>query len=218
MRRAGLGVLRSIGLVTMVYLLGAIPCAKAHADEADDHPVLEEPRERQGYWIGVGVSAVGLHSWENGRGHGPYTGYTGTFRIGQLLTERLGLGILVEYPGSIAKGADKGSLYGLTLEGSYRAWRNLSVHAGFGLGVVLLKNGDDLDPSTRAGGGAYGLVGASYDVFPLKARRTGGWAITPTLDLHGSPDGDLRFLAVLAGLQVTWWSGLSDNMLKLPEE
>jgi hypothetical protein len=38
------------------------------------------------------------------------------------------------------------------------------------------------------------------------------------VDLHGSADGDIRFLAVLAGLQLTWWSGLPDNMLHLPEE
>jgi hypothetical protein len=210
--------MRRIGLLTMAHLLGALLGAKAHAYEADEHPILEEPRERQGYWIGVGVSGVGLRAWEHGHSQGPYTGYAGTFRIGQLLTERLGIGILVEYPSSVVMGADKGSLYGLTMEGSYRAWRNLAVHAGLGIGVVLLKNSDDLNPSTRAGGGAYGLVGASYDLFPQKARRTGGWAITPTVDLHGSTDGDFRFLAVLAGLQVTWWSGLSDNMLKLPEE
>jgi len=218
MRPAKSLVLRTIRLVSMAALFGTLAGPTAHADEADEHPQLEEPRSRQGYWIGVGLSGVGLQAWENGRSHGAYTGHAGTFRIGQLLTERLGLGILVEYPSSVAKGADKGSLYGLTLEGSCLLWRNLSLHAGFGLGVVLLKNNDDLNPSTRSGGGAYGLFGVSYDLFPVKTRHTGGWAITPTVDLHGSADGDFRFLAVLAGVQITWWSGLSDNMLKLPEE
>jgi hypothetical protein len=209
---------RSWLLALTTLLVSTLAGTKARGDESDERPRLEEPRARQGYWIGVGVSAIGLQAWEKGRSLGVYDGYTGSFRIGQLLTERLGLGLLVEYPSSIGKGSDKGSLYGLTLEGSYRLWRNLSVHAGFGLGVVMLKDSQALDPSTRSGGGSYGLLGASYDVFPLKTMRTGGWAITPTVDLHGSADGDLRFLAVLAGVQVTWWSGLPDNMLRLPDE
>jgi hypothetical protein len=190
----------------------------AHAEDGDEHPVLEDPRSRQGYWIGFGASGAGVQVWEKGHNHGVYSGYTGTFRIGQLITKRLGLGLLVEYIGGIGKGTDKGSIDGLTLEGSCLLWRNLSVHAGFGLGVVLLKDNNALDTSTRAGGGSYFLVGASYDIFPLKKKLTGGWAITPVVDLHGSRDGDIRFLAVLAGLQLTWWSGLPDNMLRLPEE
>lgn len=190
----------------------------AHADDVDEHPILEEPRSRQGYWIGFGVSGLGVQSWEKGRDRGIYSGYTPTFRIGQLITRRIGLGLAVESYGSIKKGSDKGSLYGLTLEASFLAWRDLSVHAGFGLGVVLLKDDKALDPSTRAGGGSFFLVGASYDLFPLKKKLTGGWALTPVVDLHGSPDGDIHFLALMAGVQITFWSGLPDNMLHLPEE
>jgi hypothetical protein len=205
-----LGVVLSLGLALSPRL--------ARAQDADEHPVLEEPRSRQGYWIGFGASGASVQSWEKGRNKGVYSGYTGTFRIGQLITQRLGLGLLVEYIGGIGKGSDKGSIDGLTLEGSCLLWRNLSIHAGFGLGVVLLKDNSALNPSTRVGGGSYFLVGASYDFFPLKKKLTGGWALTPVVDLHGSPDGDIHFLALLAGVQITWWSGLSDNMLHLPEE
>lgn len=188
---------------------------------SDDRPILEEPRSRQGYWIGVGLSGIGAHVSDRGHDRGLYSGYTGTFRIGQLLTQRLGLGVLVEYTGGYAtlgKGTDKGQLDGLTLEASYLVWRDLSVHGGFGVGAMLLKDSAALDPSYRIGGGAYLLAGVSYDVFPFKKKRTGGWAITPVIDLHGFGDGDLKFLAVLAGFQVTWWSGLPDNMLHQPEE
>jgi hypothetical protein len=193
----------------------------AHADDVDEHPVLEEPRSRQGYWIGFGASGAGIQVWEKGHNRGLYSGFSGTFRVGQLLTQRFGLGLLIEYTGgyaTIGKGSDKGQLDGLSLEASYLVWRDLSVHAGFGLGVLLLKDSQALDPSYRSGGGAYGLVGVSYDLFPLKKKLTGGWALTPVLDLHGSADGDLRFLGLLAGLQITWWSGLPSNMLHLPEE
>jgi hypothetical protein len=218
MRRLMRSVSRLLGFGVLPALMLALAPRLARAEDADEHPVLEEPRSRQGYWIGFGASGAGVQVWEKGHNHGVYSGYTGTFRIGQLITKRLGLGLLVEYIGGIGKGSDKGSIDGLTLEGSCLVWRNLSVHAGFGLGVVLLKDNNALDTSTRAGGGSYFLVGASYDIFPLKKKLTGGWAITPVVDLHGSPDGDIHFLAVLAGLQLTWWSGLPDNMLHLPED
>jgi hypothetical protein len=218
MRRLMTSVARVVfGGILLALLLTFAPRA-AHAEDTDEHPVLEEPRSRQGYWIGFGGSGAGVQVWEKGHDRGVYSGWTGTFRIGQLITRRLGLGLLVEYIGGIGKGSDKGSIDGLTLEGSCLLWRNLSLHAGFGLGVVLLKDNTALDPSTRAGGGSYFLVGASYDIFPLKKKLTGGWAITPVVDLHGSRDGDIHFLAVLAGLQLTWWSGLPDNMLRLPED
>jgi hypothetical protein len=191
----------------------------AHADQADDaHPILEEPRSRQGYWIGFGASAVAAQLNEDGKNRGIYPGYTGTFRIGQLLTRRLGLGLLIEYTGGIQKGSDKGSIGGLTLEGSCLVWRDLSVHTGFGIGYVMVSDSKALDTSLRGGGGAYLLLGASYDIFPFKKKLTGGWALTPVVDFHVSPDGNIKFLALLAGMQVTFWSGLSNNMLHLPEE
>jgi hypothetical protein len=221
MRRPMTSVSRILGLGVLAAVALAIAPGSAHAEGSDEHPILEEPRSRQGYWIAFGVSGMGVQAWENGHNRGVYDGYTGTFRIGQLLTQRFGLGLLVEYTGgytTLGKGSDKGQLDGLSLEASYLVWRDLSVHAGFGLGVVLLKDDQALDPSYRAGGGSYLLVGASYDIFPLKKKLTGGWALTPVVDLHGSPDGDIHFLALLAGLQITWWSGLPDNMLRLPEE
>lgn len=211
-------------ILCSAVLVGAAVAAfpkAAHAEDADERPVLEEPRARQGYWIGFGASGIGAHVWDKGRNRGVYGGFTGTFRVGQLLTQRFGLGLLLEYTGgfsTLGKGSDKGQLDGLTLEASYLVWRNLSVHGGFGLGVLLLKDSQALDPSYRSGGGAYFMVGAAYDIFPLKKKLTGGWAITPVIDLHGSPDGDLHFLALLGGFQITWWSGLPDNMLRLPEE
>lgn len=218
MRRLMHSVRRIVCLAALVATGLATSPRQALAEDADERPVLEEPRSRQGYWIGFGGSGVGVQSWENGRDKGIYSGWTGTFRIGQLITPRLGLGLLIEYIGGIQKGSDKGALNGLTLECSYLVWRDLSVHGGFGLGVVLLKDSEALDPSYRAGGGSYLLLGASYDIFPFKKKLTGGWAFTPVIDLHGSRDGDIKFLALVAGVQVTWWSGLSDNMLRLPEE
>jgi hypothetical protein len=221
MRRPMSTVARILCLAALVAGAMTVTTRRALADESsDERPVLEEPRSRQGYWIAFGVSGVGSQVWEKGHDRGVYGGYSGTFRIGQLLTQRFGLGLLIEYTGgfsTIGKGTDKGQFDGLTLEASYLVWKDLSVHAGFGLGVLLLKDSASLNQDYRSGGGAYFLAGASYDLFPLKKKQTGGWAITPVIDLHGSPDGDLHFLALFGGFQITWWSGLPDNMLKLEE-
>jgi hypothetical protein len=220
MRRLNVHGIRTLGFILLSVVLFGTGLSTARADDASDgQPLLEEPRSRQGYWIGFGASGIAAQLNEEGTNRGIYPGYTGTFRIGQLVTRRFGLGLLVEYlPDSIKKGSDKGSLGGLIMEGSCLVWRDLSVHTGFGIGYVMVSDSKAIDTSLRGGGGAYLLLGASYDLFPFRKRLTGGWAITPVVDFHVMPDGNIKFLALLAGLQVTWWSGLSDNMLRLPEE
>ncbi|MGB8293935.1 MAG: hypothetical protein WCG85_00760 [Polyangia bacterium] len=178
---------------------------------------LETPRARQGYWIGVGLIDVASHLNEEGKNRGFYTGSGFTFRVGQLLTERLGLGLLVEY-GGIKKGSDQGSVGGLTLEGSATVWRGLSVHTGTGIGFVMVTDQSSLDKSLRGGGGSYFLGGASYDFFPWRKRLTGGWAVTPTVDFRAMPDGNIHAYSFFMGVQVLWWSGLPRQMLFLPEE
>ena len=178
---------------------------------------LEQPRARQGYWIGLGSVGVDSYLTEEGKNRGVYTGYGFTFRVGQLLTERLGLGLLVEI-GTLKKGSDKGMVGGLTLEGSATLWRGLSAHTGMGLGFVDLTDQSSQDKSLRGGAGSYFLLGASYDFFPWRRRLTGGWALTPTVDFRVMPDGNIHAYTMFAGLQVVWWSGLPRQMLFLPEE
>jgi hypothetical protein len=205
--------------LAFLLLLGS---RTARADDSSDgRPLLEEPRSRQGYWIGFGPTGIAAQLWENGKDRGIYSGWSANFRIGQLITKRLGLGLLVEYfpyEGGISKKTDAGTTGGITIEGSCQMWRDLSVHTGFGVGYVLIKDPNAIDSSYRGGGGSYLLLGTSYDIFPFKKKLTGGWALTPTLDLHVMPQGNVKFVSLMFGLQFTFWSGLPDNMLRLPEE
>jgi hypothetical protein len=197
--------------------LAALAVLSAIAARPARAQTLELPRARQGYWIGVGATEVISHFTEEGKNRGFYTGTAFSFRIGELLTERFGLGMVVEY-GSIKKGSDQGALGGLTLEGSATLWHGLSTHAGLGLGLVYVTDDSSLDKTLRGGYGSNFLAGVSYDYYPWRKRLTGGWAVTPTVDFRAMPDGNIHAYSVLAGLQVVWWSGLSRNMLKLPEE
>jgi hypothetical protein len=200
----------------LLLMLLALALAVGATPRAAQAQSLEEPRARQGYWIGLGLLEVASQLREDGNKK-LYTGGGFTFRIGQLITQRLGLGMLVEYSG-VKKGSDKGSIGGLTLEGSATLWRNLSFHTGLGVGFVMLKDDNSKDKELRGGGGSYFLGGLSYDFYPWRNRLTGGWAITPTVDFRASPDGNIKFYGIFAALQVTWWSGLPRNMLILPEE
>ena len=199
-----------LGLAALVVLAGG----SARPARAQ---TLETPRARQGYWIGVGVSNVASHLNEEGKNRGSYTGNAFSFRVGQLLTERLGLGLLVEM-GGVKKGTDQGNILGLTLEGSATLWRGLSAHTGLGLGVVYVTDQSSLDKTMRGGYGSNYLAGVSYDYFPWRKRLTGGWAVTPTVDFHAMPAGNIHAYTFFMGVQVLWWSGLPRQMLLLPEE
>ena len=210
-------------LTAAAILLTTLGARTAFAqDSGDTHDLLEMPRARQGYWIGFGFYGIGSNLIEEGHDRGVYSGSGTTFRIGQLITERLGLGLTYQSAGSpfggIKKNNDKGGLGGLILEGSLTLWRNLSVHSGFGVGYVYTKDLTALDKSLRGGGGSYFLLGTSYDFFPWRKRLTGGWAITPTVDFNLSPDGNIKAYTLSVGVQIIRWSGLSDNMLILPED
>jgi hypothetical protein len=214
--------------IVVAVMLAAVGLAAGGARPAfaqegsDSRSLLEPPRARQGYWLGFGFYGIASNYIEEGHDHGIYSGYGYTFRIGQLITERLGLGLLYESAGSllggIRKGNDKGGLGGLILEGDATVWRNLSVHGGFGIGYVYTRDNTALDTSLRGGAGSYMTLGLMYDFFPWRKRLTGGWAITPTMDFRIMPDGNIHAYTLLAGVQIIRWSGLSDNMLILPEE
>jgi hypothetical protein len=192
----------------------ALALLRAGGSQAQD---LEEPRARQGYWIGLGMTGGGAFLVEKGKYTGFYAGSGFSLRLGQLLTRRLGLGLVIDYSGA-KKNNDAGAAGGLAIEGNASLWRNLSVHTGVGFGFVMLTDQDTEAKSLRGGAGSYLLAGASYDFFPWRKRLTGGWAITPTLNLRAMPDGDIHAYTVLFSLQVVRWSGLPRPMLILPEE
>jgi hypothetical protein len=178
---------------------------------------LEEPRARQGFWLGFGATGVGAQLVEKGKLIGIYPGGAFSFRVGQLLTRRLGVGFSFDYA-YIRKNGNVGGLEGLAIEVNANLWRNLSVHSGAGFGVVTLTDQNSEDKTLRGGAGSYYLAGVSYDFFPLRKRLTGGWALTPTINFRAMPDGNIHSYTLFAGLQVIRWSGLSDNMLNLPPE
>jgi hypothetical protein len=178
---------------------------------------LEAPQARQGYYLTIGGQGATVMGFDGGRTDS-LIGGTGSLRLGQMLTSRLGLGIRIEGGAAGGDGVD-GTHGGFAVEGQVRPWGNLALHAGVGLGYLSLTR-----PALHAGmkaeqRGTYGAVyslDASHDWF-LTQRRSGGWSLAPTLGLRYLPGDGARALSLLLGGQLSWWSGRPRDQLLLPE-
>jgi hypothetical protein len=205
---------RSQLLLAPVVLLLASP-ALAQSSSAD---LLEAPRHRQGYYLSVGTSGGTAHNWEDGDAIGFAPGYKWSVRAGELLTRRLGLGIAME-SGKSQKDKIDMTLFGLGLEGSVGLTDQLALRLFLGFGVLQIDDKkDDKKELKGAYGAQYGL-GVSYDFFPFqhKPYKSGGLALTPTLEVRGLPEDSGSNISVFVGLEFAWWTGLPKHQLELPE-
>jgi hypothetical protein len=197
--------------ITFVVALALGATGTAQAQE-----LLQQPRQRQGYYMGGGLRGAGTFGWENGDNLGLWNGSGIALRFGEMLTPRLGLGLDLEFGGTTGKGQNAG-YFTLGLEGNWNIVSNLSANAVIGLGVLQLQDPKIEDEDLRgAVGGIYGL-GLSYDLFPWD-RRSGGFAITPTLQARFLPGEETKAFEVLVGVDLLWWSGLPRNQLELPPD
>ncbi len=196
---------RSIALVTLA-LVGGLAGTAAAQD-------LSAPRERQGYYVAGGLHAALSYNRDDGKAFGPWGGYGTTIRLGQLITPRLGLGLQIDVASATGEGSTA-SLTGIGVSGQVEVARNLALHAGLGFGVLSLDKADDDD--LQGGYGAAYSLGLTYDWFPTN-RRSGGWAVTPGIRVRAVPSDTIDAFAVLAGVELSWWSGLPRNQLALPD-
>ena len=178
---------------------------------------LEMPRHRQGYYISLGFASGAGHFWENGDSVGTYVGGNYNIRLGQLLTRRLGLGLQIDL-GAGKKDQESAALSGLGLEGHVALVANLALHAGVGLGVVQLVDERVENEELRGSYASMYMLGLSYAFFPFTdAGKSGGFSVTPVLQVRGLPDDAASAIAAVLGVEIGWWSGLPKNQLDLPE-
>ncbi len=200
-------------------LAAALTCAILGAGLAAPAParaqtLLEEPRHRQGYYVSLGL-ALGIdHNWQDGESQGTLPAQLFSLRLGQLLTRRFGLGLLIDGGGG-KKGSRQASLFALGLEAQWELARDLAVHGAAGLAAVGVKDQSDPDAKLEGPAGAGYTLWVSYDRF-LGARRTGGWALTPVAGARLVPSGSDVALVGMVGLQLTYWTGLRREQLVLP--
>jgi hypothetical protein len=209
---------RSRTLLAAAALGTVFVSASAAAADTETQALLEKPRHRQGYYLSLGLAGGTAYNWEDGEGIGAAPGSKIAIRAGELLTERLGLGIAFETGGS-KKDQIYTSLFGLGLEGNVAITRALALRVFAGFGVLQIDDrGDDKKELKGAYGAQYGL-GVSYDFFPWQHRphRSGGFALTPTLEVRGLPEDTGSNISVFFGVEFAWWTGLPRHQLDLPE-
>jgi hypothetical protein len=179
---------------------------------------LEQPRSRQGYYLGLGLGGGADGIWEKGESLGGFAGNAFALHLGQLVSGRWGLGLALGAGGGQNKDKVTATSGGLAIEASLLVWDTLAVRAQSGFAFLSIaddQNPDDKKRSRGTYGAAYGL-GASWDLFPWK-RLSGGLALTPTLQARFLPSGNFKVLTLLVGLDVLWFTGLPRNQLVLPD-
>lgn len=198
---------------TVATLLALLIGGRSGRAAAQD---IEPPRHRQGYYASLGVYGVGTEAHENGAWLGPWVGAGGGVRVGQLVTRRFGLGLAVEYGAAKGEG-QKATVFGLGAEASFALVGNLALRGGVGIGLVRLHDpGDPFESSTRGVTGSWFAGGVSYDWFFKKKRLSGGFALTPSVQLRHIPGSDTYGFFTLVGVEVTYWTGLPRAQLELP--
>ena len=195
-------------LVALLVLLALSGVARAQD--------LEAPRSRQGYYIGGGLHLSLQHNRDDDGSLGNFRGSAMAFRMGQLLTERFGLGFALDIGGG-THDDDTSSTIGLGLAGQMVLAGNLALHAGLGLGVVSITEKVGDEEELRGTYGSAYTLGLTYDWF-IRPCWTGGIALTPTLQLRALPGDPIDSYTMMFGLEITRWTGLPRNQLDLPPD
>jgi hypothetical protein len=176
---------------------------------------LELPRPRQGYYMGGGLAFAVSRVTDEDEMLGYWPGSVITARAGQMFTDQFGLGLGLNFGGT-GKGAQSASFGGLGLQGQWEWLENLTLRGGVGFAVVGLQDQDDPDEERRGSfGGDYSL-GLAYDWFFSKDELSGGWTLTPVLEVRYLPDDPVSTVLGVIGLEILYFNGLPSNELELP--
>jgi len=200
---------------TTAFAILTLVVAAARTAAAAD---LVAPAPRQGYYASFGGAGIIGHASDDKR-HSTldYPGGTLSLHFGQLITERVGAGLHLEY-GLGRDDRRMAGLGGIGLEGQLALVDTLALRAETGVGYFQTTNMDDKTEPSRGTGGAYYGAGLTYDLFFTSANRSGGWALTPGLYVKYLPGDRYRTVVLWAGLELTWWSGLPQQALDLPPD
>jgi hypothetical protein len=195
--------------VAVASLGSAIGAAPARAQD------LVQPRERQGYYFTAGYSVYGTQQWEHERPNSLTAGRLWTFRFGEMLSPRWGIGFRMDTGSGRGEGKTRDST-GTGLDMQFNPYRNFAIHAGVGVGSTSVNDPADLAHPSRSDYGSLYMLGASWDFF-VTNRLTGGWALTPTVMMRYMPSDNLSSAWLCAGIQLAGWTGRLRNSLVLPD-
>lgn len=200
-----------------VLPLAAATAALTNPSAARAQDLTEPPQRRQGYYLAAGYGMGASQAWNDDDELGVWPTSHLSFRGGQLLTRRLGLGLAIDFDGAMKDPITR-SVFGVAVEGQVGLGANFALRASVGFGALQIIEEDKIrDKKTLTGtySTQYGL-GVSYDWFPSN-QRSGGFAVTPSLSVRAIPGLSSGNIGGFFGVELSYWTGLPRNQLQLPE-
>lgn len=201
---------------TLVISLCLLMAAPAFAqDDLTEEVELVLPAPRQGYWIGAGYGGIANFNFQKeGDDSGALLGHGGHLRIGEMVTGWFGIGL--QFGGGVAANSDFDTAFGgVVLDVQLVPIDHLAVHGGVGAGGLAATDLTDDEAGLLGTGGGFYMVGVSYDWFPFWDAGSGGFSLSPQIQVQYLPGNLFEAYVVVASLDVTWWSGLEKNKLDL---
>lgn len=210
-----------IVILVAVSSLSVVLAADVRADDGDEasSPTslgLATPSPRQGHYVALGLHLASATVDDRDRGRrGPAVGQGITLRLGERLTPRIDVGIAFAYA---RIGGDESWSFGrLTVHGQLYTSERWFVHGGFGFGAA--GGSDPEDPGFERG--SYGDVytmGVGRNFYLTSSNVSGGWIATPVVSAEYSRDSVFPNSAIMLGVELSRWWGVSRDQLALEAE
>jgi hypothetical protein len=177
---------------------------------------LEAPEPSQGHFIALGLHGVGAMAFDENRGtRKPTFGQAVSLRLGEAVTDWLSLSLAFALGSTYGKPRDSLSLGRFGIASQWYFTERWFIQVGFGALDVRGPDPEDHD-LTRGRYGDFYLAGVGYDFYLSDATQSGGWVVTPMLSADVGPDSKFMTTSLSFGVELSWWTGLSRDKLRLP--
>ena len=210
---------RAVVFRLVLVCAGCCTETRVYAEELE----LYEPAGRQGYFLGGGLRSGVMSTHSDVVGSlGVMQGGGLVLRGGQMATDWIGFGLVLMSGGGASK-EWSGGYGGLLMDFQFvpmPEYRDLALHAGIGFGFLAITRTEEVqrredDPEGTAG--SLYTLGVSYDWFPFwePGDTSGGFGVTIFVEGQLLFGGSLVAGGIFMGIEAMYWTGLSDNKLKL---
>jgi hypothetical protein len=187
-------------------------------DASGEQPDLAVPRPNQGHFLSVALlsaAAVGLDSARPNRSWTP--GFGVNVQLGEAVTDWLDLGIGFAYGRTFGDDDDRLTFGRLSLHSQW--YLDPRWFARLDIGAGSVSGPDPRNPSRSRGGyGDMYALGVGANVFLSPGTQSGGWVLSPVVGVELAPSDDLSAVIGWVGLELSLWSGLSKDKLRLPTD
>jgi hypothetical protein len=166
-------------------------------DAAPETVELEEPEPTQGHFIALGFHGIGAMAFDADRGtRDPTLGQAVSLRLGESVTDWLTLSLAFAIGSTSGEPRDSLTLGRFGITSQWYFTDRWFIQAGFG---ALYAQGPDPEDHDISDG-----------------TQSGGWVLTPMLSADVGPDSDFTTTSLSIGIELSYWTGLARDKLKLP--